>query len=595
MKRILLCVLLLSWPASARADLDPDRAERDVAALRNGGLDGFCAAPSKPLPPRAIALCPHAREIKDCSGFANACDALSKKPPDLTWLRWLDKLFRAIGPVVQVVLWILVAVVLGALLWPLVRMLIRAHRDRQAKDEAPAAKLAIVEVPAADEALAESDAETLLARAAAHEARGDLSRALSTYLAAALRALDLRGIIRLERHRTNGEYVRSCADADARAPLRDIVREVDVAEFGGRPPDRDGVARVSKRAIALVRGLPLAVLLLLSGCGSSLGGGPGHDPAGDDLLVALLKRQGMTVGRTGPLATLPLPKEGEAAPAVMVDVTRTPLDDDTLAHLVHWAKSGGVLVLVAAPQSWPKTLGAKDDPTLSEEVVVSPDDGREQTWTAHLLHRDAFTWEKGVTFAKTGDDRTFAAVRELGEGRVVGIAGSELFTNAALARKGNAAAALAILDIVDRDELRIARPEDGTTPPSNPLSALIRAGLGLGLGHAMVATLLLFLFAGTRLTRPTPRPSPRRRAFAEHVEATGALWARTRLSPHALRLLGRFVEARLRARGEPISEVTQQLLARAHEARTDETPRGDELRVMKQLGALVTSNSEGRR
>lgn len=594
MRRFVFALLLSLVPARAHASLDPQTAEADVQAIRDDGLDGFCKSPTKPLPPRAIALCPHAKAIRDCDGFESACEALHQKPPDLSWLRSLEKVFRAVGPVVQVLLWVLVAVVLFFLLRPLVLMVLRARRDRQARGETPEPKKAVVELLPTEEALAETDAEALLGRAAQHEARGDFARALSTYLAASLRALDSRGAVRLERHRTNGEYVRGCADAAARAPLREIVHEVDRAEFGGTPPDANAVSRVGQRAIALVRGLPLMLLLLVSGCADSLlRSGPGHDPSGDDVFVALLKRQGVKVGRSGPLASIPLARDDEPGAAVMVDVTRTPLDEETMNHLVAFAKSGGVLVLVGAPEEWPKVLDAKGDATLSEKVEISPEDGREQTYVAHLSHRDAFTWEKGTAFAQTGDGRTFAAVRLIGDGRIVGIAGGELFTNASLARKGNAAVAVAILDMVDRDEVKIARAEDGTTPPNNPLSALVRAGLGPGLLHAAVATLLLFLAAGTRLTRPSPKPSPQRRAFAEHVEATGALWARTRLLPHALKVMGRFVEARLRAKGQPLGEETRGLLARASEARTDETPKGDELGVMKRLSVMI--NPEERR
>ena len=51
-------------------------------------------------------------------------------------------------------------------------------------------------------------------------ARGDLRTALFGFLHASLRALDVRGAIRIERDRTNGEYVRSCADEGARPNLR---------------------------------------------------------------------------------------------------------------------------------------------------------------------------------------------------------------------------------------------------------------------------------------------------------------------------------------------------------------------------------------
>ncbi|MBI2396079.1 MAG: hypothetical protein HYV09_41330 [Deltaproteobacteria bacterium] len=584
-----------SLDSHASASLDPARAEADVRALREEGLDGYCRNPNTPLSPRAIGLCPHAREVKGCEGFVAACDALENVKP-IEPPGWFKRFFEWIGPVAQLVLWALVAAVVVLLVLPLVRWWLRARRSTT--EDAAEPKTATVEVvAAAEEALATTDAEALLARAADHERRGDLARAISTYLAAALRALDVRGAIRLERHRTNGEYVRGCAEAGARPPLGDIVREVDLAEFGGRPPDGEAVARVSRRAIALVRGLPLALLvmvLLLAGCADALSR-EGHDPAGDDLLRALLAKQGVTVSRAGPLASLPLPKEGETPPALVVDLARTQLDEDAEAHVLRWTRAGGTLVLMGGVERWPKALAAKRVATVSEKVEVTTwDEDEPQTWTASLVHRDAFTWKDGISFAHTGDGETWASSRELGAGRVVGVAGSELLTNAALARAGNAAALLGVFDAVGRDELRFARPEDGTSPPSNPFTALVRAGLGLGLGHALLATLLLFLAAGVRLARATPRPAPRRRAFAEHVEATGALWARARLSPHALSVFGRFVEERVRARRDRLGEHENALLARAQQARTDETPRGDELRTMKDLGELLNTEARSR-
>ena len=64
----------------------------------------------------------------------------------------------------------------------------------------------------------------------------------------------------------------------------------------------------------------------------------------------------------------------------------------------------------------------------------------------------------------------------------------------------------------------------------------------------LVATLVLFFAVGVRLARPKPAAPPRRRAFAEHVEAVGALYARTRSAPHALAAYARFADERLRAR-----------------------------------------------
>lgn len=576
-------VALLLVPSVAHAELNPLRAEKDAQVATE--KYGFCKNPPKQLSPRAMMLCPHAKETPGCSGFVAACDALEKKSTPPKSPKWLEDLLRALAPVAQVILWLVVIAVILALAVPLLVAWLRSRRDKAVADGEPG-RPAQIEIAAADEALDVSDAEVLLARAGDHERRGDFARALSTYLAASLRALDMRGAIRLERHRTNGEYVRAVPEPPEKDSLRHIVREVDHVEYGGKPATAEVVSTASKRAIALVRKLPLLLLLLVSCSGDALSGG--RDPAGDEVLTDLLRAQGLTVARAGPIASLPMPPDKEV---VLLDASRTPLDEESEPHLIRWVKAGGTLILVGAPTEWPKALAAKYAPSTSRDITVTTwgDSEEDEAFPGHLARHGGIEWASGFPIARTTDEVTWAAMRELGGGRVLGMAEIDLITNAGLARPDNAAAMIAILSRLETLEggkaktIRIARPEDGTSPPSNPFSALVRAGLGLGLGHALVATLLLFLAAGTRRTRAAPREAPRRRAFVEHVEATGALWSRTMLAAHALRSYGRWVEERLRGTQHDGAEH----LARAREARSDEPPRGDELKTMKALGELV--------
>lgn len=580
MKRLIVALLVffVMRPAVAHAELDPDRAERDAQLSME--KQGFCKSPPKMLSPRAVLLCPHARKIPNCEGFAAACEELDKPRADKHAPKWLESLLQALAPVAQIVMWVVVAAVILALIVPLVVAWLRARRDRAvADDDKP--RDARVEVPAAEEALEVSDAEVLLARAGDHERRGELSRALSTYLAAALRGLDMRGSIRLERHRTNGEYVRACAEPNEKDNLRAIAREVDHVEYGGLPATPEVVSRAGQRAIALVRKLPVLLLLFVGCGGESLSAG--HDPAGDEVLQDVLRAQGITIARAGPLANLELPPNDNEA--LLLDASRTPLDEDSEPRLIRWVKGGGTLILVGAPNHWPKVFGGKYAPSTSGEIsVTTRDDDEERIYPAHAARFGGMEVTSGFPIAKTADDVTWAATRELGSGRVVSMAEPDLITNAGLARPDNAAALVAIFSTIDKKTLRIARAEDGSTPPSNPFTALVRAGLGLGLGHALFATLLLFVAVGARLSRPVPHTPPRRRAFVEHVEATGALWSRTRLAPHALRAYARWIEEQLRGRHHD----RQDLFDRAREARSDEPARGDELRTMKQLGALLS-------
>ncbi len=332
----------------------------------------------------------------------------------------------------------------------------------------------------------------------------------------------------------------------------------------------------------------------------------GDDPAGDELFEALLRRQGVKVEPLDrSLASLALPQPGESTPAVVVDVERTELDDDTRAHLVEWVDAGGLLVLAGSPQAWPREFGA------SPATTAAPND-------LHAHRRSKRREERGVLARATalgtcddckrvawfGDGATYATMTSDARGFVLGIASDELLTNAGLARPGNAAAMEAILSNVNSDQIRIAQSNDGVTPPSTPIGALVRAGLGLGLVHGLVAALALFLAAGVRLGRPRPAPPPPGHAFAEHVTAVGALYARARSAEHALAVYARFADERLRARmprgasdvaaflatraRQPL-DVCQRVWARATAAKAGQPPVGDELAVLRELRAIYAA------
>jgi hypothetical protein len=216
----------------------------------------------------------------------------------------------------------------------------------------------------------------------------------------------------------------------------------------------------------------------------------------------------------------------------------------------------------------------------------------------------------------------YSAYTSRGKGVIIGVAGDELFTNVGVARPENAGAFVGLFDIAmshrrDADalrgivaiapnRLRIARSEDGIAPPSNPFSALVQAGLGKGSWHALAAAVVLFLAFGIRQARPRPAAHVTRRAFAEHVEATGAFYGRARAMGHALASYGRFAEMRLRERVPrgtdpvlflaarakmPPADVAR-IWKRATEASADDPPRGDELATIRDLGTMLAKALE---
>lgn len=662
--------------------LSPERAQEDADAILHE-VHGFCDDPLTFPSLDWMTMCPLASEVPHCEGLVKKCELLSKPPPsDPTWLRKLIAFLARLGPAIG---WTILGVGVGALLVFIV-LAIRKALKREVKDELEMATDSHVVVSAAPPVAIESgSAEAILARAEAALARGDLRAALFGFLHASLRALDVRGAIRIARDRTNGEYVRSCGDESARPHLRQLVREVDVVEFGGREPEVDRVRDAGARARALVRAIGLTTLalciLLTSGCDprKKL---VGAAPRGFDVAEKLLERQGFIVS---PLKTrlshLADPPESgnaptEPGPPMILDVTRTPLDTDAVEGLENWVKGGGTLVLFGAPSEWPPAFRAAATSTSSRDVSVdgssadppcdAPTDeceaqrdaarARSKHGSAHarLASSDAFHWvgQDGRVIAKHDhESAVYAAFGDFGQGTVLGVANSDLLTNVGLAYPGNPAALMAILAHLDdrtvavvagdaeseeegdetvpsshrsksatargstarksnsakpKRELVVVGEHDGITGASNPLSSLIAAGFGIPLAHALVFVTLLALAVGLRIRAARPAPLAKRRAFVEHVEATGALYAYARAAPHALASYGRFVVERVRTRmargGDVVSTLVQRsglsreeiepIIDRATHAKAGDALRGDELAVLQKLAGIYARSSD---
>ncbi len=643
---IATALALPATPALAASDARPVPAAHDAEGIDRTAKEAyeegnyaFCKDPARPLGARQQELCELAPEVEGCEGYAKACN-LVQMPKDGGWFA---RLVEWLAPATKVLLYVLVLAIVLVVAVPVIRALSKRGRDK--KLQGPSTEKPNVAVPLeAPSLVAEeiSDADAALLLAEEHRARGELKKALGLYLAASLAALDRRGAIRVARHRTNGEYVRTCEEEASRPPLREIVREVDKVEFGGTAPTNEALSRVAARAEAIVRAsasmlLVVALGVLSSGCSPPK---PGSDPAGDELPSAVLERNGFKVGAlASSLATMPIPEDdaNEAMPVVVVDVEKVPLEGEAQAHMMRWVEAGGVLVLFGRVGGWPSELRGKPTEADTRDLVVrttdpnggledmDSDDDAEDVGTpveikgARTARRQAFTWAESVdaeAFAFLGT-HTYAAKRRVGKGIVLGIANDDLFTNIGMMPRGNAAALVTLLRSASHDPLRhvpvapttpfvfgdvrVARAQDGIPPPSNPFAALVAAGLGKGAWHALVAAFVLFLAYGIRHARPRPADKKERRAFAEHVEATGAFYARTRAHVHALGAYGRFVEMRLREvlpRGaDPVTFLASrsgmdqarvaELYERATTAKADDDPRGDELTIIEELRRML--------
>lgn len=618
--------------AFAEPSVTPDvsRAQADADAVL-AELHGFCEKPRRPPSRDAINLCSLAKDVPNCDGFVKQCDeVLSPKRPaePSPWLEALGRFFARIAPTIG---WSILGLSIATLVYLIASAIWRRIKDKDAppeqEDETPAD---VTVVPTRDAPPIEAgSAEAILARAEAALLRGDLRAALFGFLHASLRALDVRGAIRIARDRTNGEYVRSCGDEGARPHLRDIVYEVDVVQFGGREPEVERVRQVGQRAAALVRvaSFVLALLMLATLTGCKKPTLPvATDPAGFDVAPALLKRQGFKLSTPDkPLARLTPPSADQPAHPMLLDVTRTPLDTDAVEGLERWVKGGGVLVIFGAPWDWPTAFRAHRSSSTSRTFLVQPavpkidctdssDECEEKAAAAlteatlpaqrgHVADGLSFKWaeQDGRPLAiYEGDAKMYAGFGDFGSGAVLGVASSDLLTNVGLARPENPAALVALLSTLDSDEIIVIDQRDGITPSGDPLSALMKAGLGLPLGHAFAFAVLLAFAVGARHRAPRAAPQEKRRAFVEHVEATGALYAHAKAAPHALASYGRFVVERMRTRmsrgadlattlsqrsGVPRDEC-QRILDRATLVKAGDAAQGDELLTLRQLAEL---------
>lgn len=538
--------------------------EHDVAveALREAeakGLLAFCANPPRPLLPRHLAVCPLAEDVPNCEALLARC----REAEDPSRFAWLGRLASAITPLLSVAIWLVVGIAILAIVVPLVLAWLRRRNRAVDHDRAPKrgpSTATLVTPSLLDEG---AEAEAVLREADARRASGDGTGAVALYLRAAVRALDRRGALRARRTSTNGEYVRACTDAAARGPLAVIAREVDRATFGGRRPSDDALGRVAELARGLVRagarmaGVVLAIGAMLSQSACTPPGRRGSaDPAGDDLVLEVLRHAGHDVDRLAGSV-------GELGPddldVLVVDSEKVALDEEVSAHLVGWVEQGGTLVIVGTPTRWPSAFGAKPgDGGFGNVVFESTRRTGERTPGGNLLDASGLSWPESQALAWRGES-VVAAYKPHGEGFVVGMTSADVLTNVGVANADRAAFVIALLDLAAevttgelvseggaRARVRFARPEDGIAPPGDPLSALVRAGLGPFVWHALLACMVLFLAVGLRQARPRKEAVETRRAFAEHVIATGSLWHRARAGGLAVAVYARFVERRLR-------------------------------------------------
>ncbi len=520
----------------------------------------FCHDPRYPLRPDEARWC-RAAVAARCPELPAACALYRGEEPETQWLAsgWLSSL-------AAFVFWGFILMLVGGLAFLVARLVaaggfLFARRDVEpAADGRPAETVIVASAEGP-----ERDVARLLAAADRLAAAGDHARAIDLVYAALLRHLEGRGLVRVRRDCTNGDYVRALRKSpELQALLRDVVGAVERVQFGAEPPSPDRYAGLLGRVTALLA-RPLALLALLGlalGAGGCRGGrGPIDDaPAGRSALRRLFAQHGGKL--THRLASLD--KLDTSTRGLLVTV---PLDQAQLAEVNDWADKGGVAILTSSDSH--SDLGRTLHPAGHDTFTVPP------FWRPPLGDLHAVS-PSGSCFRVVGGeqvllgDRDCAAVvsRGMKRGDLIFVADGALFTNGALTAGDNGTLALELLRLADDKEVELVDETTGMAATS-PAGALLAGGLGALMLQMGLVALLLFAHRGIAFGQRQDPPLRQRREFAEHVRAVGMQYWKARAYRHALALWGGWALERLRQRagvtaGEP-ARLAQALAARSGE------------------------------
>ena len=548
-------VTMSSAAASSTAPQPVEAPEVALARILADSRYAFCHDEKRPVK-ESPAYCEYAREhVAACPAYAAACAKATPRPGSPSGVPEDDHdgfrltLAPAIAGVAQIAFWALLFVAVGYWLFMVARHLYEG-RGAEEPEERPAAPLP---VPMPDEAprsgrVVDRDALLLLSRSRKALADGDLRGAARFAHAALVRALEAKGHLHVERSSTNGDYERALRHLpDLCGTFRKVALEVERSEFGEAPPAPERLQQILSWVEPVVRGVVAVALfvgaLSLSACGGSSGWErPEDGPGGDSVLRALLESRGARVTRRSrPVAEL----SDEATDTVVV-LPSAPLSPGDWKELSEWVLGGGFLVVVGRPLNLPDDLGVKKwaSARCAEAASAAPlGDGFE---ASKVVFRDVPLapepeWRSLVTCG----GGAVVATREHDDGNLLHVADARFLTNASLAARDHARVVLEFLGTPNSISLIDQRIEAGT---DSPYRAMARSGLLPALIQGLVLMLLVALARGASFGMRRELVLPPRRAFAEHVQAVGRLYARAGASRHALGAYAAWALERLNAR-----------------------------------------------
>lgn len=555
-----------------------------------------------------------------------------------------------LSPILETLFWALVIAAVAALAWVIFKYAIASPEESPAEDKGDNDDDAAKTAAAIVAKQIETDVQRLLALARRSAEAGNFAEALHHAHAALIRRLEGDGLIRVHPSRTNGDFLMDlAAQPELRAEVRQVVRAVEGVEFGSQPPSRAIFDSVYEQVGGLISRKLAKVLLLvlLTGLAFScdvLNRGDSEDtPGGTHGVIDVLNRRGAHAKVR--LQSLSKELHDDATLVLMPDAPA--LSKENLGTLQDWVFNGGTLILTGhrsdqkclyqaigvdddvVQAARPLRVGAAFRPQIGDVQVKvpagvllkltdvssakAPDNavvcpGSERV-RGLLKQRTVLLDADGKPYAVAVDvRRPIPEDAEEDGGRIILFADDRLFSNIALAVGDNAHFLVGLLGESDVEFVNELTGASADTPVSSIRhSGLLPFLLQLG------ALVLLFLFCqGVRFGTARDPELRRRRAFADHVRALGAVYAKAQAARHALASYSAFAYERLRERlqlrgrrgfhlmaeslaartGRPLAEVAR-VLAETYELRAndndDRSPAAvaQDLQLMKELEALM--------
>lgn len=572
-------------PIERRADASVAADVRDILA---DGRFRFCHEGGYRLWPHEKAdYCDDAEALAErCPELRHACarpawGASEQKDWDVDF-GWAFDWIPGFVEMVRALFWLILIAGAALLLRALVRNVADEVRRRRRREPAFVLEERLPEQEST--ALPETDVQRLLERAREEAARGNLTAAIASAHAAALRSLEQRSLLQLHRSRTNGDYLRQLAPhPEERGRMRHIVRDVESVQFGHGAANQARFERVFEQVLALVGQvagwcLLIVLPLCLGACGSPPLPEAPHAATGPDghaLLETLLQRHSSFAQRRYRRLT------GELSEVSTFVALYPDLRAEEWNLLFDWVAEGGILLTAGVPPELRSHLGLPLEDGLRTDRCSAPLSAPGYELTQAAAHAFA---ELPGSFTLVGcGDHVFLAGVHYGNGVVYALADDVWLRNANLAAADNASY---LLHLTTSPEARVELlgPWTGSGTGS-PFESIHNAGLSPWLLQLLLLALAYGVARGVRFRTPVEPEREQRRAFVEHAEALAQQYARSKASGHALEQYGRWALERIRER-VPVRDRDLHSLAHAVARRTG----GEPMAILK---ILVEAQSAG--